>query len=578
MEIMYSRYITKLNLIKQNSLSIEDTEGLEEDVARIYSYITWMCPFRPEFSLSSVFGCACFLVIVTPFHYLELVTDYFYDLYKDFLFDYLSNPSRGIDAIDKRLDHFIHDMMASNANYAAILVKLRNKMAYIDRKSPDMTSTRGRVKFAAANPSETIDCKYLDSSYHAINKQLKIVRDEYIQMETLQVDKSSIWPCNRTEDYLARVKRLWTICALTILGMAETSTTVILCPIVFYTHRIDKALRPKSLLRSLFIFETFFFTMIMNSWYVLPNFNLIVSQIDLKKLISGFHSRVKTFLELTTELRQLNDIKNHANDNNQEYHHLLNREHLQFLINEKLNECHQVAIEAYIDLRYLIIQTKSLRFNVHGVLHQGVFSCLSIALITLLCANYFDRIYPAELLLLRATGIFIILLLNLVLFTYAALNALSFPIIKHIWSILHCSALDDQRDNEIVENLIHKQSICFYDYAHHHASIHQLPNQIPFEWTIEPDVGEITTREEGKQAAILDTDNSHLLSETLNFRATLISPHIYLLWIRLIHHEQIYLIEHFTCRMFRVIPLNYSSLLAMNFWLLSFFIVYLVAG
>lgn len=63
-------------------------------------------------------------------------------------------------------------------------------------------------------------------------------------------------------------------------------------------------------------------------------------------------------------------------------------------------------------------------------------------------------------------------------------------------------------------------------------------------------------------------------SSTQDTDATMISPHMKLLWTRLIHHEQSYLLNTFTLNIFGVIPLNYQNLLRLNFWFGSIFMIY----
>lgn len=70
---------------------------------------------------------------------------------------------------------------------------------------------------------------------------------------------------------------------------------------------------------------------------------------------------------------------------------------------------------------------------------------------------------------------------------------------------------------------------------------------------------------------------SMLADSSINdFHGITISPHVKLLWVRLVHHEQTHLNEIFTLNLFKTIPLNYRTLLRFNFWFTSLFMIYRV--
>lgn len=513
---------------------------IEHQRSLIRDFIISSSPVRPELINSIIVANCMYLSTFLSFYYFPKLITRYYNLRREFLYCFLRNQLEGKQEVECILNKIIQMMMLSNSNYASQLVGGRIKCVTHINRRPSI----GYIKYNVQQRGQPIvynstnlESKFyglidhpfnsnLDYMIRNIDQQLSTIKQEHRYYEELLVDKTKIWPQNRTEFWLKEIKWMW----LQLYYLMETNVMManfILVSLLFrgsYEFRNKQKLTQElSPLRILGYLDMFM---------VLPKFtqyartisNFIISQIDLMKLVYQFRHKVAEIRLEATELILSNELWA-----KRAKYWMSNREH-------RLR-CDKLCIEAYIVLRYIMIQYVPLKSNGQAIIHQ--IGCVILAmLVSIVSCNH--KLTSYEIIFVRLIAIMMFVVVNLALGCYAELNARHLNMIKLIWSVLQATINKPNLIDGRFEDTLKRNQ----------------PKEI---WinVYQPAEFKLLAR--------------YYLDHNSNF---IVSPHVLYLWQRLVHHEQSQLSDLFTCKFLGLIPIDYNSLVELNFWVISVFMIY----
>lgn len=620
LQVLYARFKLEFESHIEFAIFVDKYDRIQL-IEHIYELLHWLNPLIPDLLIANYITYATYFAISVP-----RLTSAMFDLRKNFHIDYLekSVPARK-QHLERQLNVIIHELLDSNANFVANLIKPRIKNGYnnlIGRSNSNYykfyNNDDGFDNTRAHSNSElnrTCDDDYLYKSsscldarrrelsefyYHyyqynstsiesnshhhhhhhrfeyntmtieqssernnfnpddLISYQLRFVRCEFNYLQRLLNDKRYIWPEHRTAEWLAKLRLIWfsmkvvVVASFNLLGFLGMHT--ILEMSYNYKSENKMIIEKPSWIKTIIIIEMYITLHLSCDFATDPIIDTLIDRTDSVKLVSSFNVKVDKFRSAASKLRHKIEIVNTIYKSNQfemknSFVNLVQLELDRF-------ECNKLSLQAYITLRYIILQYRSSKSNIHGNVNQVVATALITICLIFISAEQGSRITPGEYRLMWLYGICIVGYVNGTFICIAAFNVQYMNIIKRIWSISHVSTINIIEDDSAA--LGKPCSACNYQYLERKQNF-LLSNQ--------------TANRSNQTSAI----NSRYLTDNSSIdilRYSIISPHLLSLWSRSLQHEQSHLADLFTCNLFGLISVDYKSIIKLNFWALSIFIIF----
>lgn len=630
LQVFYSKF--KLELEQDEFTSTERSEEREQTV-RNFEYVTnlinWLSPLTPEFMITNLMLLVTYMAVSIP-----RITANLFDLNRNFHVKYLrkSISARRIE-VELQLNVIIHQLLESNANFVNNLIKprLRNDTCRSIRRtineydkyfnnvsgfdSPisneENSSSTTRTKFVVdfeethnrhqcksspcfVSPRRRLSCDFYNNqsmigvadkncltmtanisnleSDDLINQQIRIVRCEFNYLRSLLQDKRTIWPDHRNPEWLRIIRILWFLMRFSVFfGLVFTSNTLLYTIFEMdHTFKLENGLKtPKpSWIRRIIFFEMFFSMIWISDFASDPIIDSLIDRLDNVKLATIFDKKVQYFKSKASELRHKLELTTTM------AHSRKFRMKKTFLDIVRLEidrfECNKLSLDTYITFRYLIIQYNSSKSNMEAFVNQVSSEALIIFILMITGIDNVNKISPSEYKMIIGYVLIIFSYVNGTLLSVSVLNIFFMNVIKGIWSILHVSMVNLGEQPMIMSC---PSSRCKIPYQlhnqlegqkHYCEQRRRKSNYIP---------GAINQRQ--KPTAI---NHDRQQESSYNgfadiLRYSVISPHLTLLWSRTIQYEQSLLTDLFRCELFGLIPIDYTSMIRLNFWALSFVMV-----
>lgn len=577
MELFYARIKTKLDQIhrtrepptNQSSNPLEvtnDKSDFEAQVETLRNLIIWSSPMRPELIVSSIFMHGLYVSPLIPFHYLHRITTRFYDPLRYPLFKYLQNEPLGKQGVERELDDVINELVISNSNYAATLVRLRmnhvlRRRQMIISDQIDNFKHKHHGKLLQVNESylqvnNKMEIYQHDSANLELNSnietnglqfidnELEIIRQEYNYLQSLLYDKESIWPENRTEKSISDLKKKWLKLNYSALGNMTVNNLMI---VMFFIktsgqYRSERNLNQQfSLMRSLTHLDMYLVLIITNEYFARPLIDFVLGQMDLVLLINEFRCRVRSFQNEVAKTFSsqknitIGDFDNDEGNLGPRY------------------RCNCKCLQAYITLRLIMSHSIPMKLNGQAIILQLIFVVMTASGCVLVCIT---QLNASEHDSVKFLGLALMIVVNVFLTSYAALNAYLLTVIKLIWSLLESSIIHEEVSQDESDEI---------EMDNDNDKDKSMANI----WTHKLHIDDGT-----KKSYARNRDKYNVTYSAHSKQYTIISPHLLNLWQRLVHHDQAQLVKLFTCELFGMFPIDYHNLIKLNFWLTSLFMIY----
>lgn len=544
----------------------------------IHQFLLQSTPFKPDMRITNVIIYSTILSSIILFHYRRYFWPSCYDMSKEFLYSYLLNPKEGELMIEKSMNKAIRDLIVSNSNYTCQLIKdeilknthnlnssnntseIENLFQHYSKIFDDDTIIKTMTLFnissdtrnqshGSSNLNRISDCNIMTR----IQQHLHVLRAEYCYLDSLLNDKSSIWPKNRNEKYIKFLKRLWFILQSNVVGSLTSSVHFMSFTVLYYNHKRTPKEHISSSSRayiSWFRVQYHFAFYILMEEYLYPSIQLTVSLFDLIQLIHSFRNQVEEFRKQAREVKDLG-FKLHDDMikiSTIEKHSLISE------IEKKKYRCNISSIESYITMRHIMTQFNLIKGNGEFVIDSLCYLVLVIAFSVCLAMFGYTK---GEESILAFIYLNYFLLFNTTFIIFAALNFYLLKNIKLIWSIIYDSSMDLLIVNKKNGGFNEKSSFTKYNNNNNNCTIDNN------NWKCDRNFIELG----------IAIDSLVDVRDPIDLDHFIITPHMHLIWMKLIQSEQTTLVPLFTFDLLGIFGLNYSSVLKVNFWLGSIFMI-----
>lgn len=432
-----------------------------------------------ELDTAAIFGYASFLSILVSFRYADLFT--------------LNRVSRLYRSNDTILGH-IKPSVAKKR-----LRRLIN--AHIRQISNSNEQTVRFILLSLSNQSHP----------GAANKVVHHLKEQQSHLRELSIDKSTIWPANKTAEWRRNQIRLVLILYFLIgVGIyVGASIAVFYSQIAAYDALDSLGQIPLNLMEKISLCEL--------TVAVLATGDPFISAVSV--LIVSFHERVTELIAIKTRLKHLNfslvnSRKQRESHGSSSYQTRMQR------------EIDKEALEVYLCLRVFITELRPTILLANLIMNQCLVFVFIVLTLTLLFYSDVDT-YQAKI--VSIVTVTFILAINSALTIGAAFEAFCRRTWRHIWLLLANLDMVSGHDKHLD---LHKRLEDESGYNH-----------------------------ERFKTISLDDDG-------------IINPHTNFLWHRLAS-QQDFIATQINCTILNMIRLNYHSLLRINFWFVSAVLIFL---
>lgn len=483
---------------------------------------------------------------------------------------FLIEPEAEYARISERIDNFLKQLTYSNVNYTRSIFCMKEKEVLVSearRERP--TDTSSSVRFLhliqiiegvnrAENSFQTTNTRgilwnkmphqiHLTSSREILINSLSKQVDH---LNTLKLNKQSIWPANRNRSWAEKVKLVWfRIYAGIYIGIWFSAIILILLSyyiaarsIKTHNHKFDVYFTKVNRLDRLCIADYLIYSLIAVHWFIAPLTVTIVCIMDqlvclnsLKPRVDRIRNKIKAFNMISEEYMHnnlfLDSSKSKFNIDLRKARDLLRI------------DCDKETIDLYISYRLSEGEIKSAVELIQRAVGQSVtFSFLSTILPLL---YYSSNLSKDQYFFLTMAGLLINVTINVVLCSCAALHS------------------SYQKTSNIMWSLIAFEESFVMDLKTKGTFVHAAQAK-PESHSQERDRISITNNQ---HHSMINIDLEYYLSSS-------ITPHTLSLWRRLVANYDI-LIENSVGRLYGILKIDYNGILRFNFWFISLALIVL---
>lgn len=535
--------------VKTNT-GVSGSEANGRKYPKIHEFLSNSSPFKPELRVTSVVIYITVFSSIFLLHYGKYMWPKYYDLSREFLYSYMANPKQGKLMIETAMNEVIRDLIMSNSNYTSRLIgdeiMKNNKILKADPKINDSIFHYDHKKIVLKHynwssslqtiPITSRNNRLTESSILSkIRKHLYVLRSENCYLDSLLYDKSSIWPKNRNQLYFDNLRRLLLLLSLPFMSCLLISIQFmgLMC---HYYNKEYASTRSKYPVKSSYIpwysfqFHYAFYLVIED--FSLPTIQLIISLYDLIQVKHSFSEKVRQFC---LQKREVKNIRLKISQDQSANHHEESRRYRQ-QIDEMKYQCNVRSIEAYITMRYIIIQLKRIKSNGEDLLNN--ISIMIVAIGFCVSLVMFSGHRKGEESVLVIISFYYFITFNTTYIVFSALNFYFLTIIKFIWSMINESIME--------------------------PSINQTNNG---------DICSSPTKPEQCGNFTKYGRPTKNMRDPIDLDLFIITPHMFIIWSKLIDFKQSSLVDLFTFEVLGNLKLNYFGLIRFNFWLSSIFMI-----
>lgn len=542
--ILQCYYLILLQIFERQGLNAREKQEIKDQLLKVYSWMLTSGSIQRNSGTAAVFYYSiAFSVLICYSTKDPIPIAKLFDYLKDNRFiSYLQNDYSESKRISERIDILLRDLSISNDTFTNIVADSRNyenltdedlDQRFLDKMSAEIGQHSSHTKSFSQCDSRRYEFYEKEaevSLHHALYRQLN-------HLNKLTKNRSKIWPSNRNLTWTTKMKKIWLTCYIEVFlltWLIGQTTCFLGTKAALSTTNSNEFIGEKNdkilLLDRFNCCESHIFSYSVVCFFIEPITILVVSTLDQFEHLKSMKLKMR---KATENLHHFRKWQDHINPLIRSDYKLTLQAEREFMF-----ECDKDAIELYISYHIFRDEIKSSMLVAQRATNQNA---TFILITTLPILIFIKDVRENDYVPLIMISLNFIVSINGTFLLCAILHTLCVRLSKQVWSYI--AMLEEYNFDTVNKS--------------------QVQRNKDDEWGTFSGLL-IATDETTSNLSYLKK-NIYLLYNSKSF----VTPHTMLLWRRLVERQE-FIEENFACKLFGFLKVDFSGILKLNYWLISF--------